>query len=95
LLAGNSTHPFPGKITITLHGEFGDVPLVIDGNLDVGNKVLAVTRGLELYSKPPGTIWTRLAAYADAGATLITVAECADWKVGDEIVFGPSGSDPE
>ncbi|CAK63318.1 unnamed protein product (macronuclear) [Paramecium tetraurelia] len=95
LLAGNSTNPFPGKINIVLNGEFGDNPLVIDANLDVGNKVLAVTRAMELYSKPPGTVWTRLAAYADAGATTITVAECADWAVGDEIVFGPSGSDPE
>ena len=69
MLAGNSTNPFPGKITITLHGEFGDSPLLIDANLDVGNKVLAVTRGLELYSTAPGTVWTRLAAYADAGAT--------------------------
>ena len=69
MLAGNSTNPFPGKITITLNGEFGDAPLVIDANLDVGNKVLAVTKGLELYSTVPGTVWTRLAAYADAGAT--------------------------
>ena len=95
LLAGNSTHPFPGKINIVLNGEFGDNPLVIDANLDVGNKVLAVTRAMELYSTPPGTVWTRLVVYADAGATTVTVAECAGWAVGDEIVFGPSGSDPE
>jgi len=37
--------------------------------LDVGSKVLAVTRGLELYGIYPGTVWTRLSAYADAGAT--------------------------
>lgn len=73
LLAGNATNPFPGKILIILNGEFGDNPLVIDSNLDVGNKVLAVTRAMELYSTPPGTIWTRLIVYADAGTTIITV----------------------
>ena len=50
-----------------MNGEFGDNPLVIDASLDVGNKVLAVTKGLELYSTPPETVWTRLAVYADAG----------------------------
>ena len=42
---------------------------MIDDKLDVGSKVLAVTRGLELYGIYPETVWTRLAAYADAGAT--------------------------
>ena len=68
-MAGNSTNPFPGKINIVLNGEFADNPLVIDANIDVGNKVLAVTKGIELYSTPPGTVWTRLSVYADAGAT--------------------------
>ncbi|CAD8161606.1 unnamed protein product [Paramecium octaurelia] len=95
LLAGNATNPFPGRINIILNGEFGDNPLVIDANLDVGNKVLAVTRAMELYSTPPGTVWTRLALYADAGTTKITVQECLDWVIGDEIVFGPSGTDPD
>ena len=71
LLAGNITHPFPGKINIILNGEFGDNPLVIDANLDVSNKVLAVTKALELYSTPPETVWTRLSIYADAGSTEI------------------------
>lgn len=43
--------------------------LVIDSNIDVGSKVLAVTKGLELYGIYPETVWTRLAAYVDAGAT--------------------------
>jgi hypothetical protein len=42
---------------------------VIDEKLDVGNKVLAVTRGLELYGIYPETVWTRLVAYADAGSS--------------------------
>jgi len=93
IIAGNVATPFPGKINIILEGHLKDDSLVIDGN--AGNKVLAVRSGLELYGISPETVWTRLAAYADAGTTEVTVMECTGWFVGDEIVFGPSGSDPE
>jgi len=69
IIAGNATTPFPGKINIILEGNLEDDSLVIDDKIDVGNKVLAVTRGLELYGISPTTVWTRLAAYADAGTT--------------------------
>jgi hypothetical protein len=69
LLAGNVTHPFPGKINIVLLGEFGENSLIIDGNVEGGNKVFVVTRGIELYGKAPGTVWTRLTAFASAGTT--------------------------
>ena len=34
-----------------------------------GNKMLAVTGGLEFYGNPPRTIWSRLTATAEVGAT--------------------------
>lgn len=95
LIAGSAEEPFPGKVNIILEGEFGEDHLVIDDKIDVSSKVLAVTRVLELYGPVPTTTWTRLAAFADAGATQITVASAAGWNVGDVIVLGPSGSDPE
>jgi len=61
--------PFPGKINIILEGDLEEDSLVIDDNIDAGNKVLVVTKGLELYGKFPETVWTRLAAYADANVT--------------------------
>lgn len=95
LIAGDADTPFPGKVNIILEGEFGEDQLVIDNKLDMGSKVMAVTRGLELFGPYPDTVWTRLAAYADEGATQITVVAAAGWNVGDQIVLGPSGSDPE
>ena len=41
-------------------------------------------------------LWTRLTAEAHAGDTTITVdGTITDWKAGDQLVIGPSGSDPE
>ena len=52
--------------------------------------MLAVTGGLQMYGKPPGTIWTRLTATASPGDTSIEVLQADDWKVGDSIVIAPS-----
>lgn len=50
------------------------------------------TGRLELFGNPPGTIWTRLTAFADKGATSITVGNVTGWKVGDELGLAPSFS---
>lgn len=42
-------------------------------SIQTGRKTLAVSKGIELYSTIPGTVWTRLSVYADKGATSITV----------------------
>jgi hypothetical protein len=51
--------------------------------LEVSNKVLAVTGGLEIYARKPGTVWTRLSAFADVGTNVIYVLDANGWKVGD------------
>lgn len=59
LRAGTPTSPFTNNIEIILHGEKDDDYFVIDPNAS-GNKMLAVTGGLELYGVEPELIWTRL-----------------------------------
>ena len=66
-----------------MHGTHDSESLLIDEFIDAGNKVLAVTGGLELFGQTPNTIWTRLTEEVDAGATSISVLSADGWKVGD------------
>lgn len=88
---GSEDSPFAKQATIILHGAKNDSYLVIDGDAS-GNKMLAVTGGLEFYGVQPQTAWTRLTATATIGATQISVASAAGWKVDDKIVIAPSYS---
>jgi len=45
--------------------------------------MFVVTGNLELYGSPPATAWSRLTAFADIGATSITVGNVSGWKIGD------------
>ncbi len=45
--------------------------------------MFVVTGVLELFGSAPASVWTRLTAFADKGATSITVESAAGWKVGD------------
>ncbi len=56
---GNLTNPFTKKANIILHGAKDDNYLVIDPDTS-GNKMLAVTGGLEFYGREPQTAWTKL-----------------------------------
>ena len=91
---GNSTNPYTAQAAIELHGNFNDEYLLIDQYVTASNKVFAVTGNLSIYAGVPGTVWTRLTSFADAGATSITVDSADGWEVGDELVIGPSGRDP-
>lgn len=68
-----------------------DPDLIIDPFIDAINNVLVVTGALTIYAPNNITVWTRLSSYASAGATQITVLNAANWRVGDQIVLGPSG----
>jgi G8 domain len=91
---GKPDAPFVGKAAIELTGVKGEDALIIDPFIDASSKVLAVTGELNIYANTPGTVWTRLAEFADAGATTINVLDAVDWKVGDSIVIAPSGVIP-
>lgn len=95
LFAGQSGAPYKNQATITVHGAKGDRNFILLNEfIDSSSKVFAVTGGVQMVGITPGTVWTRLAAFADAGTDFIEVLEAKDWKVGDEIVVAPSGRIP-
>ena len=67
--------------------------LLIDAGVEGGNKVFAATGNLHLYGTTNKVIWTKLAKYAKAGDTTIQLLDAADWKIGNDIVIGPTGFD--
>ena len=84
LEAGTQTHPYDGRLTITLTGRSGAQNLLF--------KALSVFPGgeLELHSRERLS-WTRLAQTAAPGATQLVLAEAPGWSAGDRIVVAPSG----
>ena len=79
---GSADSPFMNQAEIVLHGEKDDKYLVIDPDAS-GNKMLAVTGGLEFYGVIPDTVWTRMVEIAVAGANQIKVSAASGWSVGD------------
>ncbi len=51
--------------------------------MQAGNKLFAVTGTLRLIGNPPATTWTKLSAYANVGATSISVLSASGWAIGD------------
>ena len=43
------------------------------------NKVLAVTNQLNIFGKVPGSVWTRLSAFAKSGTNKIEVLSADGW----------------
>ena len=72
VFVGDDGYPFTHQAKIILHGSKDDDHLVVDPG-ESGNKMLAVTGGLNMFGVPPGTIWTKLTAMASVGATTISV----------------------
>ncbi len=80
--AGNAQTPFTHNLTFQLNGDKNLSGITISPDL-VGNKLFVVTGRLELYGVAPETVWTRLTAFADKGATSISVSSTTGWKVDD------------
>jgi hypothetical protein len=55
---------------------------------------MVVTGRVEFYGVAPTSKQTRLTSNANVGDTVINVADATDWKVGDEIVLGPTNVNP-
>ena len=72
-----------------MHGNKEDRYLVLDPDAS-GNKMLAVTGGLEFYGIQPQNSWSKLTEIATVGATQIKVISAAGWKVDDKIIIAPS-----
>lgn len=95
ILIGSAAAPYTNQANIILYGGRDDTNLLIDEFIEASSKVLAVTHSVEFYGVVPGTVWTRLSAFADAGSNTIQVLESNGWKVGDELVIAPSGRIPQ
>lgn len=67
MMAGTADKPFTSKINIILDGVKDDQYLLVSNDVDAGNKVIAVSNGLELFGVVPQTTWTFLSAFASAG----------------------------
>lgn len=67
---GTVDRPFTTQAEIILHGNKDDRYLLIDPESS-GNKILAVTGGLEFYGTPPSSEWTKLSKIAVIGTNTI------------------------
>lgn len=82
LKAGTSSTPFTHQLKIQLNGVQNATGFTVSPDL-TGNKMLVNTGRLQLYANPPSTVWTKMTAFADIGATSIKVASATGWNVGD------------
>lgn len=90
LTAGSSESPLKTNVEIILTGTRSSPMIFVDPFIDVSNKAFIVTGSLRLYGSTPKTVWTRLAENVYQGDNKLKLIEPVDWKVGDEIVVGPS-----
>ncbi len=86
---GTSANPFRHRATITLTGS-PDAPPVSG----MGNRMLGVLNGtLDLHGEPRAG-WTRLAATAAAGSSMLVLESAPDWRAGDKLVVASTDFDP-
>lgn len=90
LRIGTETAPYTRRAVITLTDTGSSEAIT-----GMGTRVIGVLPGgrLTLHGQTRRP-WTQLAASVTAGATTITLAQDADWRIGDRIVIAPSGFDP-
>ena len=82
LKAGSAEAAFTHSLKIQLNGVQNATGFTVSPDL-TGNKMFVVTGRLQLFGVAPGTTWTRLTEFANAGATSIKVSSTTGWKVGD------------
>ena len=96
LIAGNSTDPYKYPIEINLLGDMESADLIIDDFIDSGNKILAITGQLTLISDyPQSGVSRKLTSNANNGSLSVSLNGAVDWKIGDQIVIGPSEFSPD
>ena len=89
--AGDPGRPFPHDLLVELHGDL-DGPHAAGR---VGTGALASLGGtLDLFGRRDARPWTTLARTAEAGDTVVHLAEPSGWQVGDRLAVAPSGLDP-
>lgn len=91
---GTYEKPMSKRARVILHGTRQSPIVIVNNNIDVGNKVLAVFGQVGIFGKPIETTWTKLASTASIGDTAILLEQAVSWQVGDEIVITPTEYDP-
>ncbi|HYC00575.1 MAG TPA: G8 domain-containing protein [Candidatus Limnocylindrales bacterium] len=86
LRVGTEDRPFEQQAIITLDAADPDASV-----MGMGTRGIMVMGGaLELHGRPPQVAWTRLAAHAPGGATVLQLEEDPGWSAGDQIVVAPT-----
>ena len=86
LQIGTHAEPFTHNAIITLNGANTNEDI-----MGMGTRGIMVMGGtLELHGVSPAVAWTKINQHAPAGSTSVELMEPVTWKVGDEIVVGPT-----
>ncbi len=82
LEVGSPLNPIPANVTARIRlTDFADM------KDDCGPGIICYGGRMDFHGAPLNRTWTKLGASAPAGATTITLAEAANWKVGDRIII--------
>ncbi len=87
---GTEAAPYTHKAVITFTGDIADAT-----GMGLGNKFLMVMGGgkLELHgARADVQSWTQLRKNCAPGNTILETVDAVDWRVGDQIVIAPSGT---
>jgi hypothetical protein len=84
LWIGNEDCDYTSSATVTLHGDWSNLPF--EG---MGSKVIGVYPGsqLDIHGSVHKPTWTRLGQTVVKGSDRITLLEPVDWQIGDEIII--------
>ncbi|MGB5983196.1 MAG: G8 domain-containing protein [Nonlabens sp.] len=92
LQIGSENNPYSGNGLITLLGSDPTETLVAG----MGAKLIGIMGGGRMEAHGTQKLnWTQLNATANAGTSVITLKETANWNVGDEIVIASTDFDPD
>lgn len=91
-IIGEGGGPYNGLANVLVYGGKGaSLPVVVKEGAFLGSKVVVVVGNFTAIGKPNVRTWTRLNSTHTSGTREVSVTEAVDWKIGDEIVFSPTG----
>jgi hypothetical protein len=92
---GTPGTPFLNNAEIVLTGDRYSDTIVIDNNLPIGNKAMAVIGTVNLIGRSRPVTWTKLASTAYAGATTLQMSQSVQgaWFAGDQLAIAPTEYD--
>jgi hypothetical protein len=89
-LIGTSDAPFFNNAEVVVYGtRYSGNTLILDNNLFLGNKVMAVLGRVSMVGRPRSIFWTKLSTTAASNATDITLRDsvAGSWFPGDRITI--------